>query len=602
MKPNVLFIQVDQMHADALSIARHSYVKTPNLDRLAQNGVRFTQCYAQSPVCLPSRVCFLSGQYQKTHRQYGFVGRQTPDMPMLSKHFKQHGYSTAFFGKQHIGSIRSDWGVDRCSPSLWEDQDYAKPAGTWYGDYLKRHNQPFPTEEVHGVEYLDEPMGEGVPQGSHIRRSQAGHTRLPLEHNLESWTTRECLTYLDQEWTRANPFFIWLSYDRPHIPTALPSPWYEQIRPDEIELDALLSTEELSHRPGWTVRQYLASSSRLNMGDDATRHVLATYFTLIDLIDDQIGNVLNWLDEQNLTDQTHIVFTADHGDNAGVQGLFDKFLGVTSNAIIQIPMIWQPAANALADACTGTTVNAPVESIDLFPTLCELCNLPTPKTVEGKSLAPAFTGKTLPMNRPVFSEHYWRKTVISQRWKLVYHVQQELGELYDLKQDPYERHNRFDDPDCQPRIDDLKHQLIRFLAGAYQPEDVEQSQRILEHLHLKNKWRTWDIANDNQSPNVIDGGSTWLVQQSSMQLFYDLHARKHNLYNVHIKVDPDKLKNIIDTPVGSKVYNHLRDCLLDRLCTRIAAIDILDSPSCDPKRYTPEQLTPIIQEASIKKQ
>ncbi len=333
MQPNALFIQVDQMHADALSIAGHPYVKTPNLDRLAQNGIRFTQCYAQSPVCLPSRVCFLSGQYQKTHRQYGFVGKQDADMPLISKHFKQNGYTTAFFGKQHTGSIRPDWAVDRCSPSLWEDQDFAKPAGSWYGDYLKRHHQPFPTPEVHGAEYIGKPQGDHIPKDAHHMRAMAGKTQMPLEHNLESWVTQECLTYLDEQWTRTAPFFIWLSYDRPHYPTALPSPWYERINPDEITLEDLLSAEELKNKPGWTAKAYINSPSRLTMGDEAMRHVLATYFTLIDLIDEQIGRVLNWLDEQGIADQTHIVFTADHGDNAGDQGTFDKRLGVASNAI-----------------------------------------------------------------------------------------------------------------------------------------------------------------------------------------------------------------------------------------------------------------------------
>ena len=588
MQSNVLFIQVDQMHADALSIAEHPYVKTPNLDRLAQTGIRFTQCYSQSPVCLPSRVCFLSGQYQKTHRQYGFVGSQDSDMPLLSKHFKDNGYTTAFFGKQHTGSIRPDWAVDRCSPSLWEDQDRAKPAGSWYGDYLKRNNQAFPTPEVHGAEYIGKPVGEGVPQGSHPTRKMAGETKMPLEHNLENWTTQECLTYLDQQWTRDEPFFIWLSYDRPHYPTALPKEWYDQIKPEKITLDAILSAQELQKKPGWVAQTYINSPSRLTMGDDAMRHVLATYFTLIDLIDQQIGRVLDWLDEQNLTDQTHIVFSADHGDHAGDLGAFDKRLGVASNAIIRIPLIWHPAADSLDDSCIGTVLNAPVESIDLFPTLCDLCNLPIPETVDGQSITAAFKGEELPVDRAVFSEQYWHKAVIHNGWKFVHHVQKQVGELYDLTNDPTERNNRFSDPDCQSRVEELKHLLIRFLAGDYALSDVGQNQIMHTHLHQRNKWRTWDVAGEDELPNVIDGGSTWFVQQGTMQLFYDLHAQEHYIYD--IKTDPDKLENILNTAAGQKVFGPLRDALIHRLSTRIAAIDNIDARTRNPEQYTLAQI------------
>ena len=593
MCQNVLFIMVDQMHADCLSIAGHSYVKTPNLDKLSQSGVRFTQCYVQSPICLPSRISYLSGQYLKTHHQYGFVGKQHDDMPNLMRHLRQHGYQTAAVGKQHIGTIRGDWGMDYCAPSLWEDQAHTMPKGLWYGDYLSKQGMSFPTEEAHGAECLAMPEGDEVSPHMHPMRRGAGKSRVPVEHGLEHWTTDRCLDFLNQHWNRNKPFCMWLSYDRPHFPNAIPTPWYERLKSQDVLLDELLTAEQLAAMPAWVIEQYLASPSRITMPDDDMRHLLATYFTIIEMIDQELGRLFEWLTNKGVMEQTHIIFCADHGDNAGDLGIYDKKLGVCSNAIIRVPLIWRPAEGVMADSVPGTVVDSPVEAIDLFSTVCDLCELPVPDAVQGVSLASVFAGDTLPMDRPVFSEQRWRRAVVYQGWKYIHHVDQPHGELYELANDPLCRNNRFDDPACQMQLSRLKHLMIRFLANPYTQLDVQTNAKIRKRPELINKWRTnkwWvgDAADDEHYPNFIDGGSTWLIQQRSIQVFYDLHAEDHWL--VDMKSDSCKTNNLMGLPSNRNIFTQLQAALLNELCRKIAAIDYLDAPASKPYRLSSKQV------------
>jgi len=572
-RPNVLWIMADQFNAKCLSCAGHPSVRSPNLDRLAAHGVRLTNCHTQSNVCLPARVSFLTGQYVKTHRQYGFRGMQRPDLPHLFTHARDHGYRVGAFGKQHIHTLR-DWGVERASTTLWEEQTRAAPEGRTYAGYLASRGLSFPTDETHGG-----PDPEPRPED--------GCARIPDEHNLETWAANETIAYLHEVADGQSPFFAWLTFDRPHHPVTLPPRWFAKVDPTSVKLPRRETIDQMLAKPRphlWAIRSEL---SHYRDDDDAFAHLLARYFVLIELIDHQIGRVLDTLDELGLSANTHVVFCADHGDSAGEQRVFDKTQGASANAIMQIPAIWRPTASAIEDRVRGVTLDAPIEAIDFAPTFCELMGIPALPEAEGRSFAGAFRGEAMPHDRAVFGESYWRKAVVKGRHRLVHHVGRSLHELYDLEADPYEYRNLYEVAGHDDVIDDLTHELIRWLAPPFDAGDrIYLDRHILSDNAGRMKLQTprAPLGIERTEPTMIEGRGFCQVQDGPWELIYRVDNRKHQLYDTGS--DPRKSVNRFEDPSGADVYPALRDALLDLLSRRIAPISVIgpDPPPVGPDR------------------
>ncbi|MBF0246210.1 MAG: sulfatase-like hydrolase/transferase, partial [Planctomycetes bacterium] len=148
---NILLIQVDQMHASCLSLLGHPVVHTPNLDRLVHEGALFKNATANNPICMPSRVSMLSGQYCSTLQQYGFSGLCDARTPWVQGVLGKAGYRTGAFGKFHTLCIgQEQWGFDVAAPSMPEDNDLARPSGHHYMAYCQNHKVPWPTDQIHG--------------------------------------------------------------------------------------------------------------------------------------------------------------------------------------------------------------------------------------------------------------------------------------------------------------------------------------------------------------------------------------------------------------------------------------------------------------------
>jgi hypothetical protein len=236
------------------------------------------------------------------------------------------------------------------------------------------------------------------------------------------------------------------------------------------------------------------------MGEEDFRFTLATYFTCIEWIDAEIGRVLDTLDRLGAADNTTIVFTADHGDEAGWHGLYDKGRGLSSEAITRVPLIIRPApgikkgqadpdGHGSEDPChasAGRIVGEPVELVDLMPTLCSIAGTPIPERVEGRDLAGALLHNApLDPRRPVFCEDYWNRMVTRDRWKLVFDMCHESENvLFDLDGDPQCFENRYHDPACLPRRLELKRVLLGFvmerLYGPYTDADVARIEKGLD--------------------------------------------------------------------------------------------------------------------------
>jgi arylsulfatase A-like enzyme len=484
---NVLLIQVDQMNADCLSVLGHPQVYTPNLDRLALGGSLFQNAAAQSPICLPSRISMLSGQYCSTNRQFGFFGLCDRRTPWLQTTLKQAGYHTAAFGKFHVASVGdSTWDFDVAAPTLPEEMDLARPAGNHYQNYCQQQQVAWPTDQIHGHNPFA--FGEWSPSPSSATldqpfiRQRACRSDVALEHSLETWTTNQCLEFITSHQKKGpDPFFIWLSYDRPHYPTSLPEPWFSKIsdKMKALGLEQPPTLDEMAELPEIHQKIYREGFSRLNpeVDDDSFRFVLASYFVLIEWIDAEIGRVMESLENLGLADTTTIIFTADHGDESGVRGLFDKARRCASQAVVRPPLIIRPAP--MLKGQRGAIISQPVELVDLFKTICTLTKTPAPDRIEGCDLTGAvLEGSPLPEDRPVFCEDYYTKTVIAEGWKLVFDAgDKNNNQLYDLRQNRYSLANLYRQSDCQEQRIRLKRHLMSFLmqraCGPYDQSDID---------------------------------------------------------------------------------------------------------------------------------
>lgn len=484
---SVLLIQADQWPWFCLSYLGSANVRTPNLDRLIrEEGMLFSNNTVQSPICLPSRVSMLTGQYVSTTTQYGFCGYCRRGLPWMPRFFQEHGYRTGAFGKMHAMSIGiDDWSFDVSAPTLGEDEILARPAGYHYRNYCEKNGVKWPTDQIHGHDPFN---GIGMENGrasSHIDpkstsiEQESVESDVPLKHSLETWTTDRCIDFLRERAADKMPFFSWTTFDRPHYPTTLPPEWYARRRPDEIELHPLppeSMMRELSQP--FFKSCYDFDRSILHLGERRFREVLASYYTLIEWIDAEVGRLLAFLESSGLRESTTVVFTVDHGDQAGRHGTVDKVQFALSESITHGFFVIAPPPSQRVK--TDVEINSPTENIDLFPTLATLSGLTPPPEVEGKDLSGILRGtETTDPHRTTFCEDYPVRMVKKDGWRLAFALADDRAcALHNLNNDPEQFVNLYHDPAAQGVRIALKKELMAFLCqrlyGGYEPADVER--------------------------------------------------------------------------------------------------------------------------------
>ncbi len=438
-RPNVLWIMADQFNARCMSFLG-SQARTPNLDALAADGVSFDRAYANNPICAPSRICFLTGQYLHTH---GLQGNRVctwadgnPDS--LAALFRRSGWRTGLFGKAHMPRIWNEEGFERLAYTDLADADPADPTTC---HYFRR---------------LDERGLAGWYEEGTARPGSPGHldgsaaADLPYEHSIEHFTGNETLRFLENG-DDERPFFIQMSFQRPHAPIRPAAEHFDLYDPDDIELpDSAVDWFErgFAGKPEHLVEALRGGSTYPLADEPATlRRVLASYYALITCIDMEVGRVLDRLRETGQYDNTIVIFTADHGDFAGEHGLFHKNFGIYES-IQRIPFILRTP-----DGPRGQRRRQIIESVDLYPTLCELCGLEAPDDVEGVSVMSVVKNADAAGKAEALCEWSWFgdppriNALRTDRYRLVYYNHSADGELYDHETDPGEIDNLWNEPD-----------------------------------------------------------------------------------------------------------------------------------------------------------
>jgi arylsulfatase len=443
-QPNILFLFSDQFNARCLSCAGHPDVQTPNLDRLATDGVRFENAYIQNPICTPSRMSILSGLYPSTHGYYGLYGREpTQHLTSMFSYFKEKGYRTGALGKLH-------------TPRYWIERD----CQFVYDEFIEH---PKYLEALGLYEANDNRPFTGNRNGN--------TSTLPLEHSCEAVLAKQTIRFLRNEGEPADrgndddPWFAWISFARPHSPLTPSEPFASMYHPETLTMPPSASPQAKMAQPN-RIRKVPGSKRPPEPGEIET--MLAAYLGLVSQVDYGIGLILQELEEKKQLENTIIVFSADHGDYAGEFGLWSKYGGISSRAITRVPLI----VRLLDKQNSGSVAHEIVESIDIFPTLCDLAGMPQPDHLQGHSFHSLLNGSRHPIRDSALTENAQRKALATDRWRYVANIGDQPDELYDQQNDPWEMHNLINDPSYEAVAHDLLRRLLSRVAEARRPVTI----------------------------------------------------------------------------------------------------------------------------------
>lgn len=432
-RPNVLFIIADDLRA-ATDGFGDTAAKTPNLDRLAREGLRFTRAYAQYPVCNPSRVSMLTGLRPETAGVLSnsvFFRDVLPDVVTLPQLFKQNGYFTASFGKVfHRGptmeDIRSDWadGKSWSHIRIYQATDTGNR-----GEGRRMAGAEAPWCRWLAADGADEDQPDGMIAAEAVR------------------LLRE---------SRAAPFFLAVGFHKPHDPFIAPKKYF-----DQYPLDAMpVAVDPPDRSPDLPLAIPNAYGRFASFTDRERREFKRAYLAGTSFMDAQVGKLLDVLDERKLWDNTIVVFLGDHGYHLGERGWWNK------DTLFELSAHAPLLVHAPGMRAAGQRSASLVEFVDLYPTLVDLAGLQAPHRLEGVTLRPLFDRPARQVKDAAFTVVARNggknigRTVRTDRWRYTEWDQGRSGvELYDHRVDPGEYHNVAARPGLSGEIAKLKRML-----------------------------------------------------------------------------------------------------------------------------------------------
>jgi len=433
-KPNILWIQADQLRADTFGFMNHPLIQTPNLDKLAAQGAVYDNAYCSSPVCMPSRATMMTGKHLPEHGVIQNGYKMNSEMETFPQRIAEVGYRTANIGKTHCG---------RWSKKIFEYDAHVEDV---FGA-TKPSKVPFDYTIYPGITFVGEPCdhSDKVLYGTYPGPAQTSKSYI-LATEACKW-----LYWHDDP----RPFFLRVSFDDPHPPVVPPEPYASMYKPEDVPEDLLARYKEsLASKPR-NIREYHTFSKHDTVSEEDHRIHAAKYFGLVTHLDAQIGRILDYLDELGWADNTIVFFNSDHGHMIGEHGFTHKG-AMLYEGVSKIPTVirWP------GKIAPGTRVDSLVEGIDVMPTLLELAGCDIPDSIEGKSIIPLAQGDRSDEKKYAFIQWYdYGFALRDNRYKLTWWDCDSDGELYDLQKDPLEKENLFSDAEFA----DKKKELLEAL-------------------------------------------------------------------------------------------------------------------------------------------
>jgi len=417
-RPNILLIMTDQQRRQTVGANPGSWIDTPHIDRLAAEGVSFTDAYAACPICVPTRLTLLTGLHanrlnvnEPALDNGGGIPDASRTLPSL---LRRAGYTTAVIGKTHVKPYGCDLGFEHSQ--LLENSDAVE-----YSRYLRQHGFNY-KDVFHNAAY------DGV---------WAYDARVPAEHFPAEWVTRNSVQYIRRQAGGAKPWFLWTSYFKPHNPYDPPAPYRGMLDasalppPDAAEAELHEKPRVYDERRAF----YLAKRKGVEPTQQDISNSRARYAECCLMLDDKVGRLVAALKESGQWDHTVVIYTSDHGDMLGDHHLWHKTLAYESSAGIPLVMRMPAARGAGQSAALAST-------IDLAPTCLALAGAEIPPEMPGRNLTDAYAATPADWRDELYIEcSYYPSTLTAIRrgsWKYVHFINGGEEELYDLSADPAE--------------------------------------------------------------------------------------------------------------------------------------------------------------------
>ena len=462
-RPNILFIAVDDLRPE-LGCYGADHVVSPNIDRLASEGLLFTRAYCQSAVCNPSRASLMTGKRPDTLRVWDLSADMrtlNPDVVTLGQHLRANGYHSVGIGKI-FHNTRPD-------------------GATWSEPKMHIEGYPFDPDAVYrgqeGIRGQEEKKAEIIEAGNEAKAiDQFGHWYLkaqatenvdvPDSAYFDGAQTDLAVDKLAELKTLDTPFFFAIGYYRPHLPFNAPKKYWDLYDRDRIPMPSNpnLPTElpemainNLRELRGYTDFGDIQHPTDGTLGEDRIRLLRHGYFASVSYVDAQVGKLLQALDDLGLAENTIVILWGDHGWKLGDHNSWCKMTNLEIDA--RVPLILRAPAMPTA----GMRTEALVEFVDIYPTLCELTGVPVPDDLEGTSFAPLVDDPSRPWKKAAFTQflregiwiapdgvEYMGYSVRTDRFRYTEWVDWETfelkaTELYDHERDPGESRNVAED-------------------------------------------------------------------------------------------------------------------------------------------------------------
>lgn len=448
-KMNVVYIVSDDL-CNALGCYGHPLVKSPNIDKLAAKGVRFDRAYCQFPLCNPSRASFLTGLRPDQLHVYEngtYFRKNVPDAQTIPQTFRKAGYSVARVGKLYHYGVPAQIGTDGLDdPPSWEK--VVNPKG---------HDKEV-EDKIHT-------LTPGQFGGTLSWLADEG----PDADQTDGKIALETVKLIEAN--KDKPFFLACGFFRPHTPYVAPKPWFDLYPTSKITLPTVPADHWKQH-PTPAFGSYKKEQDKLT--DDLRREVIQAYHASTSFMDAQVGVVVDALERLKLADKTIVIFQADHGYHLGEHGLWQKMSLFENSARVPL-VIYDPRS-----AGNGKPSVRTVELVDLHPTLAELCGLPAPANLTGKSLKPLLENPASVWDKPAFTQvtrgtptvtgettkkgmkSLMGRSVRNERYRYTEWDGGKQGvQLYDYEKDPGELKNLADDPQYAATVKEMKALLAK---------------------------------------------------------------------------------------------------------------------------------------------
>lgn len=459
---NIVWFCCDQLRYDCIGGMGNPHISTPNIERLMATGTTFERAYCQNPLCSPSRASFLTGRYPQSIRvNYNGNLVFSKDETTVTKMLADSGYTCGLAGKLHLTA---------CSKRLEEGEPYGysffewshHPFDSWpeggngYQDWLRREGVDWYTE--YGAPFHDwRPPKIPIDLPDRI-------SGIRPEYHQTTWCVNETIRFIEE--TEEGPWCISVNPFDPHPPFDPPVCYKEKLNVSDMPLP-LWKEGELENKPFAQKDSFERTNANglipptCGLSDEEKREVTRDYYAEILLIDDQLGRLIDYLEEKGLREKTIIIFTSDHGEMLGDHGVYWKG-GFFYEGQVHVPLIFS-CPGLIKE---GLRSEALVELVDIAPTLMDLTGREVPRAMQGKSLKGILTGEADPgyHKDSVYTEYYYSAgglipvcatMYFDGRYKIAVYHNSEVSELYDLETDPNEYDNLWNKPEYKELQADL---------------------------------------------------------------------------------------------------------------------------------------------------